>query len=142
LKVLFYVQKINNILSLLRGETKTYTVELPCKQPNLKSMIRVRFIRHELKAVRKGEDTSFHVRIQGHAEPVTMCQGDFLEPETIKKMENDVNREMVQRLRKTVVFLQQRRLDGAMMGSAVYRVDPQWWRAHAKEWPQLFARCR
>jgi spore germination protein KC len=127
-------------LFLLRGEMKTFTVELPCQQPNQKSMYRLRFIRRELNPVRKGGDMSFHVRIRGKGEPVTMCHGNYMEPETINKMEKDVNSEMQQRLRKTVDYLQQRGLDGAMLGSSVYRVDPQWWRSHAREWPQLFAR--
>ncbi len=127
-------------LFLLRGETETYTVELPCKQPGQKSMFRVRFIQRELKPVRKGEDVSFYVRIRGTAEPIEMCGGNFLKPETIREMGKDVNDELQRQLRKTVVFLQRRKLDGAMFGSAVYRSDPQWWRAHSKEWPQMFAR--
>jgi spore germination protein KC len=134
--------QLSQSLYLLRGEMKTFTVDLTCKQPNQKSMYRVRFIQHEIKPVRKGGDVSFHVRIRGSGEPVTMCHGNYLEPEMIKHMEKEINHELQKRLRKTVSFLQQRRLDGAMFGSAVYRADPHWWRSHAKEWPQLFARTQ
>jgi Ger(x)C family germination protein len=127
-------------LLLLRGEIETYTVELPCDQPNRKSVVRIRFIRHELKPLRKGGDIAFHVHIRGTGEPVTMCHGNYLEPETFKKMKKAVRSQLEQQLRKTVAFLQQRKLDGAMFGSAVYRVDPKWWRAHAKEWPRLFGK--
>jgi len=101
-------------LFMLRGEIETFTLELPCDQSNRKSMYRIRFIRHELNPVRKGGDMSFHVLIRGTGEPVTMCRGNYLDPETAKSMENDVNHELQQRLRKTVVFLQKRRLDGLM----------------------------
>jgi spore germination protein KC len=127
-------------LLLLQGETNTFSVELPCKQPNQKSIIRVRFIKRELHPVQKGGNMSVHVRIRGSGDPVSICRGDFLETETIEKMEKDVNRELQLRLQKTVDFLQERRLDGVKWGTEIYRFDPQWWRAHAREWPQLFAR--
>jgi spore germination protein KC len=127
-------------LLLLRGETEIYTVKLPCPQSNRKSVIRLRFFQHELLPERKNGDISFHVRIRGSGEIVTVCRGSYLEPETVKRMEKDVNQELGQQLRKTIAFLQRRKLDGVMLASAVYRSDPEWWRTHAKEWPQLFAR--
>ncbi|RIV17156.1 hypothetical protein D2Q93_15920, partial [Alicyclobacillaceae bacterium I2511] len=81
---------------------------------------------------------SFTVQVYNQAELSRLPPGSQLSPDSVKKLEGQLEAVVTNRLTKLLAHLQSQGEDAAQLGTLLYRTHPHQWQHLASRWPQVY----
>ncbi|UAL54379.1 Ger(x)C family spore germination protein [Metabacillus dongyingensis] len=69
----------------------------------------------------------------------TNCNIDISKTKVLKKLESDLEKEVINQIKQTIQFAQEAESDVFGFGNKLSKENPEYWKKHKKEWDKIFA---
>ncbi len=134
----WYEQDLARTAQFILSEVKSTSIPLTCHDDKTITFLIKRSKSHISTKVNPRPTLQVNITLASEIAE-TDCNLDLNKKSVLKKLENELEKEMISQVEQTIAFAQEKNSDVFGFGEKLSKYNPKYWKSNKKDWSNIFS---